>query len=396
MNRRGFTRLTALAALMAAFPGVAVATSRPPRWDRVLVLVELNGGNDGLNTLVPYADPQYYRLRPRLALARDSVLQLSEKLGFNPALEALMPAWNARELAVVLGVGYPNPNRSHFRSIAIWETGSDSHEVLQEGWIARAFAQDPASANFTADGVVIGHGESPLYGRRMRNIVMRDARHFMRQVRSIERLTATTDNTVLSHLLSAQTDLYTAAQALARKLAQAPRLTTPFPRTRIARQLETAAGLVAAGVSTPVIKVSHGSFDTHAQQRGRQDRLLAELAEALSAFRAAMQEAGTWDRVLILSYSEFGRRAGENSSRGTDHGTAAPHLLLGGRVIGGLYGQQPSLTHLVNADLGYHVDYRSLYATVARGWWGMRDPPFTTATCRSSVWLDSACRAKFT
>jgi uncharacterized protein (DUF1501 family) len=105
MNRRGFTRLTALAALMAAFPGVAVATSRPPRWDRVLVLVELNGGNDGLNTLVPYADPQYYRLRPRLALARDSVLQLSEKLGFNPALEALMPAWNARELAVVLGVG---------------------------------------------------------------------------------------------------------------------------------------------------------------------------------------------------------------------------------------------------------------------------------------------------
>lgn len=376
MKRRDFIKITGLAPLGLAFPSVAAAASTQSRGERVLVLLELNGGNDGLNTVVPFSDPHYYRLRPRLAVARDTVLQLSEQLGFNPALEQLMPVWEARELGLILGVGYASPNRSHFRSIEIWETGSESNEVLQEGWIARLFSKHSPPPTSAADGIVIGRSVGPLHGHSMRNVVMRDAKHFMRQARGVKQSATVTGNAALSHLLRVQKDLYTAATVLEQKLARVPRLEATFPKTRIGRQLETAATLLVAGISVPVIKVSHGSFDTHAQQRARHDRLLRELAAALSAFRVAMKKADLWDRVLVMTYSEFGRRAGENGSQGTDHGTAAPHFLLGGGVKGGVYGRQPSLADLIDGDLRHHVDYRDLYATVAQRWWRIRDHAF--------------------
>lgn len=355
---------------------MAAAIARQPQWDRVLVLLELNGGNDGLNTVVPYADPAYYRLRPQLAVSRDGVIQLSHELGFNPALQSLMPAWQARELGVILGVGYPNPNRSHFRSIEIWQTGSSSDEVLQEGWIARLFADSRPPETVVVHGIAIGRALGPLQGAHMRNIVMRDAQHFIRQAHGTKEPATVAGNHALSHLLAVQKHVYSAATTLKEKLADKPRLQTTFPRTLLGRQLETAAGLLASRVPVSVIKVSHGSFDTHSQQRGRHDRLLQDLAAALSAFRSAMQEVNMWNRVLVLTYSEFGRRAAENGSRGTDHGTSAPHFLLGGRVQGGLYGQQPSLTHLLEGDLQHYVDYRSLYATVAKRWWGIGNDTF--------------------
>lgn len=375
MRRRDFTKIAGLAPFTLNFPGLAAA-SRQPHWDRVLVLLELNGGNDGLNTIIPYSDPDYYRLRPRLAVARDSVQPLSDRLGFNPALESLMPAWEARELGLILGVGYPDPNRSHFRSIEIWETGSNSDEVLQDGWIARMFSDHRPPDSFVADGVVIGRGIGPLNGRQMRNIVMRDAQHFMERARGTKQPAVVTANSAMAHLLAVQKDLYRAAAILEEKFSQPPRLQATFPKTRIGRQLETVAGLIVKQVPVAVIKTSHGSFDTHSQQRGRHDRLLRELAAALDAFRKAMKAAGAWDRVLVLTYSEFGRRVAENGSRGTDHGTAASHLVLGGRVKGGFYGRQPSLSHLQDGDLQHHIDYRSLYSTVAKHWWGISRDPF--------------------
>ncbi len=340
-------------------------------------MLELNGGNDGLNTVVPYTDPQYYRLRPQLAIARDSVLPLSEKLALNPALEALMPAWSANELGIVLGVGYARPNRSHFRSIEIWETGSDGDEVLQQGWLARVFSQTPPPRAYAAHGIVIGRAPGPLQGGGMRTVIMRDAQQIIRQAQSVQAASSAVGNAALSHILNVQRDLYQASSKLRQKLARAPQLGVAFPKTRIGHQLETAATLLASEAQVPVIKISHGSFDTHSQQRGKQDRQLAALAVALMAFRQAMQAAHLWDRVLVLSYSEFGRRAAENGSHGTDHGTAAPHFVLGGRVTGGFYGEQPSLTKLFDGDLQHHVDYRSLYATVARHWWQLRDDPFS-------------------
>jgi uncharacterized protein (DUF1501 family) len=377
VKRRDFLQLASVASLATTFPAIAKSAPRSPQWDHTLILLELNGGNDGLNTVVPYTDPQYYQLRPQLAIARDSLLPLSEKLAFNPALEALMPAWKANELGIILGVGYASPNRSHFRSIEIWETGSDSDEVLQQGWLARLFSQTPPPRAYAADGIVIGRTPGPLQGGHTRTVIMRDAQQFIHQTQSVQAPSNTVGNAALSHILDVQRELYEASSVLQQKLARAPRLDVVFPKTAIGRQLETAALILASATPVAVIKTSHGSFDTHSHQRGQQDRLLAELAAALMAFRQAMQSARLWDRVLVLSYSEFGRRAAENGSHGTDHGTAAPHLVLGGRVKGGFYGEQPSLTQLRDGDLQHHVDYRSLYATVARNWWQLRDDPFS-------------------
>jgi uncharacterized protein (DUF1501 family) len=157
------------------------------------------------------------------------------------------------------------------------------------------------------------------------------------------------------------------------KLKSKSPLRTEFPKTPIGRNLETAARLIAADARIPVIKVSHGGFDTHANQRANHDRLLQQLAEATADFRLAMAATGWWDRVLVMTYSEFGRRPAVNNSRGTDHGTAAPQFILGGKVKGGIYGKQPSLKNLANGDLKFNVDYRRLYTTIARNWWGLNN-----------------------
>lgn len=349
----------------------AAIRERPKgRWDRVLILVELNGGNDGLNTLIPYGDDQYYQVRPRLAIPRERVLQLSEKLGLHYALESLMPLWQSHELAWVQGVGYAKPNRSHFRSIEVWETGSDSEQILDEGWLARLFEAHPLPSDFTAEGIVLGRCDAgPLSGKTVRTIALEEPQQFLAQASRVHAIERTSSNRALAHILQVQRELTHTASELAQRLQQAPPLQGTFPASAIGKQLETTAQLLAAKVPVVVIKVSHGSFDTHAGQLGHHERLLKELAEALVAFRQSAQRAGVWERVLLMTYSEFGRRVGENASTGTDHGTAAPHLVLGGNIKGGLYGSMPSLTDLQEGDLKYHVDYRSLYATVIKDWW---------------------------
>lgn len=367
MQRRDFLKFASLFPAMHFAP---VAHAAGPDWSRILVLIELNGGNDGLNTVVPYADPRYYALRPRLALARDSVLPLSEQLGFNPALEALMPAWQARELAVVLGVGYSEPNRSHFRSIEIWDTASDARQTLTDGWLARLFAAAPPPADHVAHGVVLGHGLGPLAGGKA--LVVNEPQQFLRQAGRLPETARRDANPALAHLLGVRAETRRAAGALRERLAQPVEAGADFPATRLGRQLETTARLLASGVPVAAIKLSYSGFDTHSNQRATHDRLLRELAEGSAAFRQAMRRHGLWERALLLTYSEFGRRAQENGSAGTDHGTAAPHLLLGGRVRGGLYGMQPPLDRLVDGDLAHRVDFRQLYLTVAQRWWGVR------------------------
>jgi uncharacterized protein (DUF1501 family) len=367
MNRRDFLKLSLLASGGFVRPVLAA-----PRADfsRVLVLVELNGGNDGLNTVIPYADRRYPELRPRLAIARDSVLALSDHLGLHPALEPLLPSWQNKELAIVLGVGYPEPNRSHFRSIEIWDTASQANETLTEGWLARLFERHPLPTSFAAHSAVFGRGEGPMAGPHMRNLVLQDPQRFLQAAGKLRELPAAPRNAALAHLLTVHSETHQAAGIMQERLRATAELPARFPATRLGRELEAATRLLMARTPIAVIKVSHGSFDTHSQQRAPHERLLKELAEALAAFRTALKQERLWDQILVLTYSEFGRRAAENGGQGTDHGTAAPHFLLGGRVRGGFHGRQPSLTHLVDGDLMHHVDFRSLYATVARRWWG--------------------------
>ena len=347
--------------------------------ERILLLVELHGGNDGLNTVIPYEDAAYYRARPQLAIPRDQVRQLTPKFGLHPALSPLLSLWEAKELAWVQGVGYPRPNRSHFRSIEIWETASDSEQVLDRGWLSGLFEQFPLPARFTAEGILLGKGDAgPLSGGKARTIALHDPAQFLRQAGSVTSAALPTTNRALAHILEVRREISRAALDLQGRLQEAPPLAIDFPTNKFGKQLEVAAKLIAAKVPVAVIKVTQGSFDTHAGQLAAHHRLLEELAQGLMAFRAAMEQQGLWKDVLVMTYSEFGRRVGENASHGTYHGTAAPHLLTGGRVRGGLYGTSPSLTDLQEGDLKHTLDYRSLYATVIEKWWGLPTVSFGT------------------
>ncbi len=367
MNRRHFLGLA------GALP-LALMPLRAPlgaaRWDRVLVLVELFGGNDGLNTVVPYADPQYHRLRPTLAIGRDRVLPLDERLGLHPSLASLMPMWQGGELAVALGVGYPDPNLSHFRSIDIWDTASDAGETVRQGWIARLLEESRSAGRFDAAGVVLGRNSlGPLASREPIALSLDDPDRFAAEAGRLEETPRRTATTALAHVTGVHQRSLHGGRALVDSNLQTAGAV--FPPTSLGRRLETVARLLASGFAVPAIKVSLTGFDTHAGQAAVHGRLLRQLADALAAFAAAMKSHGLWERVLVMTYAEFGRRVAENGSLGTDHGTAAPHFLLGGRVRGGLYGEQPPLDDLRDGNLAHRLHFRSLYATAAREWWGL-------------------------
>ncbi|MBN9091457.1 MAG: DUF1501 domain-containing protein [Reyranella sp.] len=344
---------------------------------RILLLVELKGGNDGLNTVIPYADPHYRQLRPGLGVAREKVLQLDERVGLHDKLEPLMESWKARDLAIVQGVGYPNPNRSHFRSIEIWDTASSSTQTLSEGWVARAFEHAPrpqgAGRGTGVDSIVIDTNSLPLMGPDLRTIVMQDAENFLRQAQAMKDNPRVNDggNPALRHLLAVRREINAAAAGLSDKLHAAPPPVQEYANEGpLGRELDLATRIITAQVPVVAVKIALGGFDTHANQAPVQERLLGLLAGGLATFRRNMIAAGRWDDVLVLTYSEFGRRARQNASGGTDHGTAAPHFVMGGKVKGGLHGAYPSLADLQDGDLRHTVDFRDVYSTIARGCWG--------------------------
>lgn len=362
----GIAKRAANAGALGLVPGT-------PRYGRLLVLVELKGGNDGLNTVVPYADPRYATLRPRLALKREQVLPLSESIGLHNALEALLPLWQARQLAVVQGVGYPDPDLSHFRSIDIWETASSAHETRSDGWLARTFATAPVPAAFAADGVVLGAADmGPFEGPGSRAIALANADQFLRQARLAQPGgEAARANPALAHLLKVEQDVSAAASHLAGAVT-ASRLDTVFPGGPFGQAVKTACQLVASNAGVACLRLTLNGFDTHQNQLGAQAGLLKQLGEGLAALQAGLSELNHWNDTLVLTYAEFGRRPKENQSGGTDHGTAAPHFVLGGRVAGGLYGAAPALDRLDgNGNLPFAVDFRQLYATALDNWWGI-------------------------
>ena len=365
MKRREFLSFAVAGGTLAWLP---LPTSAAANYQKLLILVELKGGNDGLNTVIPYADAQYAALRPRLAVARDQVLQLDENTGLNPALSPLMPLWKAGEVAVVQGVGYPSANLSHFRSIEIWDTASKSSEYLQTGWLTRAFAQAPVPRAYAADAVVVGSAEmGPFSGGGTRTIALTNTEQFLQQAK-LAVASGQAHNTALNHILRVEQDIVQAATGLNTNQA----FRTVFPQTAFGNAIRTAAQVVASRAGVAALKVSLNGFDTHSGQSGTHTRLLKELAEGLAALKGALSEIGRWDDTLIATYAEFGRRPRENASAGTDHGTASAHFVLGGQVKGGLYGQRPALDRLDgNGNLSFAVDFRDIYATVLERWWGV-------------------------
>jgi uncharacterized protein (DUF1501 family) len=342
---------------------------------RILLLVELKGGNDGLNTVIPYADPRYHQLRPGIGVARERTLQLDERIGLHEKLAPLMESWKGGDLAILQGVGYANPNRSHFRSIEIWDTASAVNQTLNEGWVARAFDGSKLPPGIGVDSIVIDSNSLPMMGPDLRTIVMQDAENFLRQARAVKGASAMSDggNPALRHLLAVRQEVNAAAAGLSERLqgAQAP-AQEYAQETLFGRQLDLATRIVTARVPVVAVKVALGGFDTHANQTPVHERLLSVLANGLATFRRNMIAAGRWDDVLVMTYSEFGRRAQQNASGGTDHGTAGPQLVMGGQVKGGLHGAYPSLRDLQDGDLRHTVDFRDVYSTVAQGCWNQR------------------------
>lgn len=371
IDRRTLIKAALALGVAAIVPGTARAEDAllaAPDWDRTLILLELDGGNDGLNTVIPASDPAYIAARPTLAIPPSQVLGVGEGLGLNPVLQPLMAAWNASDLAIVRGVGYANPNRSHFRGIDIWNSGSSANVVINDGWLRRVLVGTPLATAAPAHGVLLGRPASnPLKGPGITTLAMSSPQDFVSKSAAVVDLPRGTGNPGLDHLLEVQHQVAQAGAAIRAALNPAPTFTTVFPtRSSLGRQCQYVAQLLAAGLKLPVLKLSIGGFDNHANQRAKHDDLLAQIADSLAALRSALIEKNLWNRVLVMSYSEFGRRVEENGSHGTDHGTASPHFLLGGAVKGGMYGTQPSLAALDSrGDLIASTDFRTLYATAA-------------------------------
>lgn len=346
----------------------------------VLVVVTLYGGNDGLNTVVPASDPAYRSARPELAYGEGDVLDLGEGLGLNPGMTGLKKHWDDGRLAVVRGVGYPTPDHSHFRSMAIWQTASPSSPT-GSGWLGRwldVTGDDPLRA-VSMDTVLppllsgdrTAASTLPPGGARLPTGPLGAA---FRGLAGVD----PGDDTLRARVARSGRDLAQVEQTLGPTIA-ASRTTAPADdaagnaaggkrgaggRSELAGQLQTVAALVEARVPTRVYSVSLGGFDTHADERTTQQRLLAELDGALAPFVDRLAGTAAGRQVVTLVYSEFGRRVRANASQGTDHGTANPVFVLGDAVAGGFHGAQPSLTDLDDGDLVANVDFRDVYATM--------------------------------
>ena len=378
MNRRKFLIASTGAYAAGLLSGAAAvgwhdlrraAQDRPLAEDAgVLVIVTLNGGNDGINTLIPYADNAYHDARPKLAYGPGDVLLLDQQLGLNPAMTGLSGLWGRGRLAIVRGVGYPRPDHSHFRSMDIWQTASPA-EPVATGWIGRwldATGDDPLRA------VNIGPVLPPLtVGKKQTAAALSTGRVRSGKAGGADAVMAAlgADDPDDTPAMAAVCAAYRAARTADKAFASV----TPAARAHnpLADQLGVVAGAVRARVPTRVYTVQLGVFDTHANERGTQQRLLQTLDEAVTGFLAEMADRN----VVVMAYSEFGRRVRANASAGTDHGTAGPVFVAGEPVKGGFYGEEPSLTDLDDGDLKYTTDFRDVYYELLAGTIGTDPTP---------------------
>ena len=378
MDRRDFLSALLLSGGALAAPRALRANQLIGGRQPTLILLQLSGGNDGLNTLIPYQDPNYYQLRPTLALRPEAMLPLNDEVALHPALRPLLPAWEAGEWAWVEGVGYAQPNRSHFRSIDIWHRGS---KEITGGWLSRSYSTSSFFEESGTHAVSLGGGTLPFEGEAGLRFVRFEG-DFERDLAQLAAWQlhdgeSPVESGRLVQQLREETILF------ARDVQSAPTMESPAGLdgvSKFRKQLRAALKLLThPTLHVPVIKLQLKGFDTHALQADRHPLLLNELAQGLAVLRRALIRAGRWDDCLVMSYSEFGRRPRENGNNGTDHGTAAPHFFLGGRVQGGLYGERPILDErsLAGADLEHRVDFRRLYSTVLSRWFQLPVHPFT-------------------
>ncbi|MBA4077593.1 MAG: transcriptional initiation protein Tat [Cyanobacteria bacterium PR.023] len=366
--------------------------------ERSILVIQLNGGNDGINTIIPYGNGAYYDARPKIAIKQADVLHIDDKVGFHPSLTAFQEFYKQGKLAVIQGVGYPEPNRSHFRSIEIWQTAQP--EIIGDtGWLGRyldhlSISQSPGKvvkASIEPDKekiAMLAVNVDPLLpksllARKVAVPSVSDVQAFRFKVdplyqadRALQ-LEAFNDiyqnfddnRPVVKKLRTSGLAANRASERLL-DLVKGHKTTVKYPDGKLGSSLKFIAQMVSGGIGAKVYTLGYDGFDTHAGELRTQTNLLAGLGKSLSAFQEDLKQHGCDDKVMVLVFSEFGRRVAENGGGGTDHGTAGPCLVLGGGVKGGLYGQYPSLNELDHGDLKFNVDFRTVYATILDRWLG--------------------------
>ncbi|NMP32716.1 DUF1501 domain-containing protein [Thalassotalea sp. M1531] len=357
MERRSFLKASAALPLVAFAP-LNWANSTNQLSTNTLIMVQLGGGNDGLNTFIPITEEAYFNARPNIAISKDVALDLSAQLAMHPAMSSLLPAWQQGDMAIVHGLGYTQPNRSHFRSIEIWQTASEADEYLSAGWLSEVVQQseEPLAA-ITVSG-------SPMATFGAGNQFNLAGQTNLDQFSPVYVPNGSSDNELLNFIIGNRQQFNNSVEQLSSLLEQQVEFAVEFPNSEFGQQCFTLAKLMALGFVPPVWHLGLGSFDTHSNQITSHQNLLDDMATSLAALREALIEVGQWQRTCIASYCEFGRRVAENASLGTDHGTAASHFVLGGNVSGGEFGEMPSLIDLDNGDLKYTTDFRDYYKSL--------------------------------
>lgn len=393
-TRRAFMRGTAGTLVFGShvpqiFAACQEPTSKPASAsESVFVMITLAGGNDGLNTIIPYADDLYYKLRPGLAIKRPDVRKLNDVAGLHPAMKNIEAAFHEGRLAIISNVGYPQPNRSHFHSMDVWQTGDPELKNTRTGWLGRAVDASPGSRECSLFAFHMGD-EVPraLLAESQRVTAMNSIQDYsiapdrfaQNDRRRVERAWAA---------MSAGTDpvqpsLATARRTIAQALASASELkdilskstsSVSYPGSGLAQNLKLAAQVIGGGIPARIISITIGGFDTHANQKNSHAQLWQQIDEAIAAFHKDLSGRGRAGDVVVMLYSEFGRRVAENGSAGTDHGAAGPVLLFGDPVRGGLHGGPPLLAELEDGDLKYSVDFRRVYSSVLGNWLRINSP----------------------
>lgn len=374
-TRRQFLKQSAIVSLSPWIPAflprsLPAATAGPDR--RILVVIQLSGGNDGLNTVIPFRDEKYAEFRRELFIPEKDVLKLDDMVGLNPGMRAAADLFEDGRLAVVQGVGYPNPNRSHFRSMAIWQHARlDESQHDSIGWLGRAADARRSEGAGTPDSIYVGSDAVPvaLRGRRSEAVSLEDETDLKltAPVPNIARETPLADD-LAAFVERAVDRSYEAARTFSESNVATQSDGAAYPSSQLAEKLRLVSRIIRLGGGTRIFYVSQSGYDTHSAQRFRHRQLLSEFSRALKAFLDDLQAAGFAERVVTLTFSEFGRRVRENGSAGTDHGAAAPVILGGTPVRGGLIGSHPALDDLDDGDLRMSVDFRQVYAAILEDW----------------------------
>lgn len=391
ITRRKFLRASFGASAVVSIGGTAPqillqagAAESKPSDEKILVMVQLSGGNDGLNTVAPFKESAYRKARPTLAVQANDALKIDNSHGFHPAAQGLSNLLESNRLAIVQGVGYANPNRSHFESMDIWHTCQRKTAVRNDGWLGRFLDHTRQGDALDIPAIHLGHEKQPLalssQDIRVPSVKSLDrfrlsdgAKQLRKTVNNIGKVAAPGGD-LLGFVQTSTGSALSASEQIEAASGQY-KTGISYPDSGLAQKLKTVAQLIDSGLRTRIYYVTLDGFDTHSRQAPAHEALLRELGGALDAFVRDLDEHGHGDRVLTMSFSEFGRRLQENASEGTDHGAAAPAFLAGNQVKSGLIGKPPSLRDLQDGDVKFHTDFRRVYATVLDQWLGVESTP---------------------